>query len=240
MPLRKQKLQKVTIKAYSSSARSGQPIGTFEAMYNPASFSQKYEITYAKIQGFGSSGRPANFSQSKPKTLGLNLILDGTGVDQVGATPLFKPDVSKQVKNFIDLTFQMNGQTHEPNYLVVEWGGREDAGLIFSCRLGSVNVTYTSFDRDGSPLRAELDIVLVADKETEKRLREEGKSSPDLSHVRVVKSGDTLPLLSKDIYGSPTYYLWIAKVNNLTNFRILTPGQELFFPPLSKDEARNE
>lgn len=240
MSLLNQKLQKLTIKAYSSSARSGLPIDTFEAMYNPTSFSQKYEIAYAKNQGHDSSGRPANYLRSKPKTLNLKLILDGTGVDRIGATSLFKKNVSKEVKKFIDLTFRMNGQIHEPNYLVVEWGGKEDGGLIFSCRLESVDVTYTSFNRDGSPLRAELNIVLVADQEVKNRMRKEGKNSPDLSHVRVVKSGDTLPLLSKEIYGSSQYYLQIAQVNHLTDFRNLTPGQELIFPPLSKDATGNE
>ena len=241
MPLLNQKLKKLTIKAYTSNARSGAPIGTFEAMYNPSSFSQKYEITYGKKQGFDSSGRPANYARSKPKELSLKLILDGTGVNEMGLTALFgKKTVSERVKQFIDLTFTMNGQIHEPNYLVVEWGGKEDGGLIFSCRLSSVNVTYTSFDRDGSPLRAELDIDLVSDQEVKKRVKKENKSSPDLTHSRIVKSGDTLPLLTKEVYGTSAYYLRVAQVNNLNDFRNLTPGQELFFPPLANQTAGND
>jgi len=212
------------------------PIGTFEAMYNPTSFSQKYEISYSKNQGFDSSGRPANYARSKPNKLDLKLVLDGTGVEEMGLVPsLSNKSVSKRVKDFIDLTFRMNGRIHEPNYLVVEWGGKEDGGLIFSCRLESVNVNYTSFNRDGSPLRAELDISLISDEDAKKRMRKEAKSSPDLSHTRIVKNGDTLPLLSKEIYGSSQYYLWLAKVNNLNDFRNLTPGQELHFPPLESN-----
>ena len=82
----------------------------------------------------------------------------------------------------------MNGDIHEPNYLTVEWGD-----LTFSCRLESVNITYTNFERDGTPLRAELDVSLISDIEAEKRLREESMSSPDLTHSRVLRSGDTLP-----------------------------------------------
>ncbi len=36
------------------------------------------------------------------------------------------------------------------------------------------------------------------------------------------------------IYGDSKYYLEVAKANNLTNFRKLTPGQEIFFPPIQK------
>ena len=49
-----------------------------------------------------------------------------------------------------------------------------------------------------------------------------------------MKSGDTLPLLCKEIYGSPEHYLRVAQANNLNNFRNLTPGQEIIFPPLEK------
>ncbi len=127
------------------------------------------------------------------------------------------------------MTFGMNGKIHEPNYLVGEWGE-----LIFSCRLGTVDINYTSFDRDGTALRAELEASLIADQAVKKRMAIENKSSPDLTHSRIVKSGDTLPLLSKEIYGDSSYYLRVAQVNNLDNFRDLQAGQEIFFPPLAQ------
>jgi len=37
------------------------------------------------------------------------------------------------------------------------------------------------------------------------------------------------------IYGSFKYYLQVAKVNNLKNFRDLIPGQKLIFPPFEKN-----
>lgn len=235
----KMKLKKLTIKAYAKKARSGIPIGTFEAMYNPKSFSQKYEIEYGKNQGFNSTNSRVNYARSKPRVLNLKLILDGTEVEQMGLSLGAKKTVSERVKQFLDLTFRMNGQIHEPNYLMVEWGGKDDGGLIFSCRLGDVDVSYTSFDRDGSPLRAELDINLISDQDVKKRMAEENKSSPDLTHSIIVKAGDTLPLLTQQIYGTSAYYLRVAQVNNLNDFRNLTPGQELFFPPLDSQLQGN-
>ena len=234
------KLQKLTVKAYKTPKRasSSSPkdhIGSFEAMYNPEEFSQKYEIEYAKNQGINSTNKVVNYSRSKPRELNFKLVLDGTGVDQFGIFN-FKTQktVSDRVKEFIDLTFSMNGDIHEPNYLVVEWGGKEDGGLIFSCRLGSVDVQYTSFNRDGSPLRAVLDATFISDQDVKKRIAQDNKKSPDLTHSRLVKSGDTLPLLCKEIYGKSSYYLFVAKENKLNNFRKLTPGQMLYFPPLEK------
>ena len=235
--LGRMKLQKLTIKAYKKRSRSVtdliKPDGTYEAMFNPESFSQKYEIEYGKNQGLNSTNKEVSYARSKPRELNLKLIVDGTGVHEMGLLQFGRQKtVSDRVKDFLDLTFRMNGSIHEPNFLVVEWGGKEDGGLIFSCRLGSVNVTYTSFNRDGSPLRAELDVTLISDQDIKKRMAKENKSSPDLTHSRVVKSGDTLPLLTKEVYGSSMYYLRVAQANDLDNFRNLTPGQELFFPPL--------
>ncbi len=224
------KLERLKIKAYSTRKRgSGDLIDEFEAMFNPESFKQKFAIVYGKNQGYNSTGQKVGYARSKPTDLNLKLILDGTGVNEIGLVSLFsKKKVSDRVKQFLDLTFRMNGAIHEPNFLVVEWGD-----LIFSCRLGSVEINYTLFDRSGSPLRAELNVTLVADKEVKKRMAIENKSSPDLTHVRVVKSGDTLPLLTKKIYGTSSHYLRVAQVNGISNFRNLTPGQEIIFPPLS-------
>lgn len=236
------KLKKLTIKAYKKEQRASKDlVGTFEAMFNPPSFSQKYEIQYRKNQGLNSTDKEAQYVLSKPRELNLKLILDGTGVNESGMSSLGKKPktVSKRVKEFLDLTFQMNSSTHEPNYLMVEWGGEKDGGLIFSCRLSNVDVSYTSFNPDGSPLRAELDVTLISDKDTKKRIAEDNKNSPDLTHYRLVKSGDTLPLLSKEIYGSSSYYFRVAQVNHLDDFRNLTPGQSLFFPPLQRDIVGN-
>ena len=223
------KLEKLKIKAFSDRQRRAE-VGTFEAMFNPESFKQSYEIVYGRGQGIGSSDQSAVYSQNNPSDLNLRLVLDGTGVHEMGIVQLGgTATVRERVDRFLELTFNMNGDIHEPNFLRVEWGE-----INFSCRLGNVDVSYTSFDRDGRALRAELDVTFISDTEVEKRLREENRNAPDMTHTRVVRNGDTLPLLSKEIYGSSEHYLFIAIKNELDDFRNLMPGQELFFPPLIK------
>jgi LysM repeat protein len=232
-PLKKPfKLAKLKIEAYNSRRRrAGDLVGTFVAMFNPESFSQKYGIAYGKSQGLNSTDKQVDYSRSSPSELTLNLLLDGTGVDVDGSESTGGQKVSDRVKKFLDLTFRMNGKIHEPNYLVVKWGN-----LIFSCRLESVSISYTNFDRDGTALRAKLDIGLISDVEVKKRIREENKSSPDLTHRRIVRHGDTLPLLTKEVYGSSAYYLRVAQANGLDDFRNLVPGQEIVFPAVQGEE----
>jgi len=227
------KLQKLKILAFGNRLRIGDPLGVFEAMFNPESIMRKYEITYGKYQGINTSGRHLKYSKSNPSDLSLNLILDGTGTTEMGILQLKPQDtVSKRIKYFLHLSYDMNGDIHEPNYLVVKWGD-----ISFNCRLGSVDINYTHFNRDGTPLRASLDIRLISDENVGDMQKKDRKSSPDLSHSRIVKAGDTLPLLTKEIYGSSAYYLWVAKANGLDEIRRLTPGQRLVFPPLDSSAS---
>ncbi len=223
------KLEKLTIYAYQDSKRKkGEK--TFEVMFNPTSFSTKYENVLQKNPGINTSGRSAKYARSQSESLSLKLILDGTGVAGFGLSMLGAKTVKEQIDDFLELCFYMDGKIHEPKYLKIEWGILNG----FECRLESVEIDYTSFDKGGMPLRAELKVVFVEDVDPEKRVKEEGKSSPDLTHTRIVKSGDTLPLLTRDIYGSSAYYVRVAQPNALDDFRNLTPGQTLFFPPLEK------
>ncbi|MCB0207850.1 MAG: hypothetical protein KDJ52_00890 [Anaerolineae bacterium] len=190
---------------------------------------------FQKLQGINTSGRKAMYAHSRSDQLQLDLVLDGTGVTDFGLSPLVglgTKSVAEQIDKFLNLCFHMDGDIHEPKFLKIQWG--EGVLKDFDCRLQSVDIEYTSFDRNGAPLHATLKTTFVEDPEPSKRIRKEGKNSPDLSHTRIVKSGDTLPLLCKEIYGSSEHYLRVAQANNLNNFRNLTPGQEIIFPPLEK------
>ena len=223
------KLEKLTIEAYEKPDRSTPPVAKFEAMYNPTSLKQSYGIKWAKNIGKNASGGPADYQFSKPTELEFDLILDGTGVEQMGVVNLFgSKTVKDRVSDFLKATYIYQGQIHEPYYLKVKWGLPEE----FNCRLSSVDIAYTGFNRDGTPLRAELKVSLIADEDVQKLIKQENKQSSDLTHSRMLRAGDTLPLLAREIYGSAAYYVDVARFNNLDNFRSVAPGRQLLFPPL--------
>ena len=222
------KLEKLTIEVYDSAKRSGLASDSFEVMFNPSTFTMKHENVFAGEQGVNSEERP-RYSHSRSSDLSLKFIIDGTGVGDYGLVNLLglgQKTVAEQIQQFLEMCYYLDGEIHEPKYLKLVWG----KGPLekFHCRVKSVSIKYTSFERDGSPLRAELDTVFVEDREPTQ------KSSPDLTHTRTVQSGDTLPLLCTEIYGSPDHYFRVAQVNGLDNFRDLRPGQELIFPPFDR------
>jgi LysM repeat protein len=231
------KLEKLKIIAYTNEARSadaqiGKPL---EVMFNPDSISVRHENKFSKKQGTNTTNRTTHYIYSYSREIKLNLIVDGTGVNDFGVAKLFgmgTKSVGEQIKEFLNRCYDMDAKIHEPRFLKIKWG---DSVLHdFNCRLQSVDIEYSLFDRSGASLHAVLKATFIGDEDPTKRPLLEGKNSPDLTHTRVVKSGDTLPLLSKEIYGSSQYYLRLAQANNIDDFRNLTPGQQIIFPPLAK------
>ena len=227
------KLQKFTILGYRNHYRIGVPY-PFEAQFNPTEVHWKYGISWNCNRATNSSGQEQDYQYSSAPGLSVTLIIDGTNVDSLGIFAPFSPSVDARIELFKKVAYMFDGTMHEPPYLTVAWGGQKP----FDCRLRKFTVKYTLFDRDGTPLRAEIAAEFIEDLSDAKRALIEGKTSPDLTHARVVHVGDTLPLLTKDIYGSSDRYLDVARYNGLDHFRRLVPGQELLFPPLAVFESK--
>jgi hypothetical protein len=237
------KLEKLHIDAYEDVERkkSASP-ASMAMMFNPESYKEQHGITYQEARGrqaINSPGKPAKYAYTPPGELAFKFIFDGTGVNYFAPEMLVRvlkgESVDKQIEIFKQLCLDMNGDTHQPHFLVVRWG----KALNFPCRLKTLDITFTLFDRSGDPIRAELDVSFVYDESQETITRQAGKNSPDLTHIRTVKSGDTLPFLCKQIYGSSKHYLFIARANHLDDFRNLVPGQQISFPPLQNHQGNS-
>jgi Uncharacterized protein containing LysM domain len=140
--------------------------------------------------------------------------------------------VQKDVDRLRKMLTGYQGKSHEPYHLKLVWGS-----LVFTGRATELSLTHKLFNPDGQPIRTVAKVIFKKSIEEKKRARKEDKSSPDLTHKRTVKAGDTLPLLCYRIYGDPRYYLQVAQVNGLDNFRKLMPNTSLLFPPIDKKGA---
>lgn len=194
----------------------------FEVMLNPASYSHSLSIGYDKKKTQGQTGTELKFSAVNPEKVSFDIVIDGTGV--VSSTA---PDVKTQVESLQAIVYAYDGTKHEPNHVRLLWGS-----LIFFGRLESLSLDYTLFKPSGEPLRAKLKLAFAGAMSKEEEGLKANRSSPDLTHLIEVKSGDTLPLLCQRIYKNTAYYVDVARANNLVNFRKIKPGTKLHFPPL--------
>lgn len=228
------KLEKLKIVAFSDMEQDNE-IGKFEAYYNPATYSASYSIKYADDGAQGETKRTMKYTGFDPATFSFELLLDGTGAsvpdgissDQPGSDGK-KISVADKVEAFMDIAYRYKGDVHRPAYLQINWG----KSTIAKCVLTSVSVTYDLFEPSGNPLRAKLGCQFKEYSYEDLTKAEENSASPNMTHLRVVKQGDKLPLMCKEIYGDPLLYLEVARINGLTDYRDLQAGQELYFPPL--------
>ena len=197
---------------------------------NPDQYTHRYKICYNDTQAQGSAAGSPEYNKTPADEVQFQLVFDGTGVVPStipGVLPFSQDGIVTQVEQFMELAFDYDGDIHSPNYIQLSWGT-----LVFNCRLSSMNITYTLFKPDGTPLRAKADVTFIEYKTQQVIATEENKKSPDLTRVVTVKGGDTLPLLCYGIYGSSLYYAEVAQFNQLPGFRDLIPGQQIIFPPL--------
>jgi len=219
---------KMVIKAYSDS-KFTKPVGApFTVWVNPSTYAHKTKIIYNDRQGQGSNGNSPEFNKVGEENISFELLFDATGaLPEPADADYAGKGITKGIADFIALAATLNGEIHSPNYLILSW-----AQLQFPCVLTGLDIDYTLFRPDGTPLRAKMKVDFQSFTSEEQLAKKAKKSSPDLSHLVTVVAGDTLPLLCYDIYGDSGYYRQVAEANDLLEFRSLVPGTILLFPPL--------
>ncbi|HAQ20934.1 MAG TPA: hypothetical protein DCR40_17130 [Prolixibacteraceae bacterium] len=222
-------LTKLKIKAYRDE-RFTQEVanGEFNTLLNPEKYLVKYQIEQNQSQAQGTSSAAPRYNKSLPEDLDLEFIFDRSGVIK-GYEDESGDGIINDVDNFRKVILDYNGDEHKPNYLVISWGA-----LLFKGSLSQMEITFKLFKPDGTPIRASARAKFKGFIEDDLRIARENNNSPDLTHVRIINEGDTLPLMTFRIYGDPKYYLEVAKANKMMNFRKLSPGQQIFFPPIEK------
>lgn len=231
------KLEKLLI--YSFTDRQFQVKGVeqtnkpaFVAPINPESFSKNYKIEHDVQRPHGTGSAEVKFKSTAPEELKLDFILDGTGTMEGYWEEYKSKPVNEQLKIFMDCAYNYQGDIHRPNFLLIIWGSE----IRFRCVLANLEVNFTLFKPDGTPLRARLSATFLDYQSREQRMAEDNPSSPDLTHHRVIKQGDRLDLMTYGIYNDPKYFLQVAKANGLTSIRRLQPGNDIYFPPFNKNE----
>jgi len=92
------------------------------------------------------------FHSKAPPELAFSLMLDATGVIPCANS------IAEQIEGLRDATYTYHGDRHAPNLVDIWlWDGPECKHLLFG-RTVALNLEYTLFSPDGTPLRAKVEL----------------------------------------------------------------------------------
>lgn len=225
-------LHKITIWSYKDKEFNNK-LSEFKVPINPESYSQNYKINLDTQKGHGQQGTDPKYKSTDPEQFKIDIILDGTKTMEGYDASHDKKTVKQQLEDFQKCVYYMEGEIHRPRFLKIFWGKE----INFPCVLSQLDINYTLFYPDGSPMRVKISATFLKYLSEKKREAEQKKKSPDLTHERIANSGDRLDLMTYNIYNNSKYFLQVARINKLTTTRRLITGNKLIFPPFNKNEA---
>ena len=158
------------------------------------------------------------------ETVTMQLIIDGTGYVNASAG-----SVTSQLKDLLECVYLFQSGSHKCHFIQIVYG---KAFKEKWWNIESFDVNYTLFDSKGDPLIAEVDLTFVIHRNKKALSQADPPFSPDVTHIFTFKEGDSITSMCQEIYDDVSYYVQIAKMNGLTNFREIPIGTKLFFPPL--------
>jgi hypothetical protein len=194
----------------------------FIAMFNPETWQRKEEYVYEDKQPKGENEATQVFGLIKSPEISFELLIDGTGASGVNK------EVTAEIA-LLKRTVGFNGGEHRPNKLFIIWGY-----FMFPGVLSSMDINYTLFRPNGTPLRAKITLTFKRDNEVKSKILQMNLLSSDLTHMRIIQQNQRLEQVSTAIYDSNRFHLEVAKANNLTSFRQDLTGRNLEFPPIEK------
>src|SRR6185437_6347629 len=184
-------------------------IGEYSPLVNPETYSISQNIHVNSRAAQGNYVPTTTYNKGDQQILSFKILFDGTGAIKnvgnilPGLAVLGAPTTSviDDISQFKTVVYNYDSSSHQQPFVQIRWGI-----LIFKGRITSLSFNHKLFKPDGTPLRTEADcsFIGVIDEQTLALLQ--NPQSPDLTHTRTVKAGDTLSLLCYREYGDCKYY----------------------------------
>jgi hypothetical protein len=192
-------------------------------MLNPDGLKLQRSIDYNEQQPPDTSSNSPKYKSTPGDSLSFDMVIDCTGVVDSART-----NMAKEIGALEKIIYTYNGDIHRPNYVQIQWG----ENTFFKGVLKSFDISYSLFKPDGSPLRAKISLSFNQYLSPSTVKKKDKKASPDVSHLVTVVEGITLPQLCQNTWNDDSYYIQVARYNNLNKFRNLKGVRKLIFPPI--------
>jgi hypothetical protein len=192
-------------------------------MFNPYEYSVSKSNSYEEKPKNDADTPQGEFFKSGAQTLKLNLLFDtyesGADVSQ---------ETNKLWKFMMTKTREESSQNEkiEPPQVAFEWGV-----FKFVSYITSMTQKFTLFEKDGTPVRANVDVTFTQYTDVNDYPKQNPTSGGGpIERIWRVIAGDRLDTIAAEVYRDATRWRLIAEKNNIFNPLDLRPGQQLRIP----------
>lgn len=207
------------------------------------------ELSFAKGMQYGEVAIPGlnqpliQFVRGDAETISLDLFFDATdaGADASLIGTGGERSVTEPVEALAKLV-AVTDTLHRPPLVRLSWGTSFPVAAVsrdskseatFLAIVTNMSRTYSLFDAQGVPLRANVTLALKRYAAIGEQIQAMNPQSADHTRLHVVAEGETLPLIAHDAYADAGKWRVIADYNNLSDVDTLRPGTQLELPPLT-------
>jgi len=208
-------------------AQPGATIGRIKFQFNPNRLSLNKTTEWRrKPARMAKSAAMPEFVGSGPRTLTLEMFLD--------ATAEHDDSVERQVERLMDACVptpkSLSAKKPASPWVRFDWGTARTTS--FDGILSSLQITYTLFDVDGTPLRATC-ALSISEASNDVPGQNPTSGAREATKTHQVVAGDSLAQIAWREYGDATAWRLIAEANDIDDPMALKPGRELLVPAVS-------
>lgn len=217
---------KISIVDKNGNAQSGAG-KSLTCMYNPESMQYNRAPTFEKKEIPNQTNAQDHRAGGGKATLSVKLFFDTTRSMQIdGRTIEAGSDVRKHIRFLLTLLQEDPQTPGQQPFCNFEWGGKL---YIYKGFCTSVDVTYSLFKPDGTPIRAEASVRFEeqAAAEALDRMPQNPTSRSEARKTWIVHEGDRLDWIAYKEYGNAAYWRHIAETNHIADPFNLQTGQIL-------------
>lgn len=203
-----------------------------DCMFNPTEYSLSQSVSVNRTESTVAQGGIAEYRGTNAMTFSAKLFFDA--FNEVSG------DITPTISRLLDWTKPIEKLNDEykacPPLIGFEWGKNPQL-KNFRGFLTKVNITYKLFGRDGTPLRADVDITIEGESvDFGKPAPTEGTGQNPTSRaagsrrIHTVIEGESIQSVAYRELGKPTYWRAIADLNAIDDPFRLPAGTVLLLP----------
>jgi LysM repeat protein len=202
----------------------------FKVLFNPTEYTFEDSSKWQDQQG--NRRRPElQYTGGERKRLSMELFYD---------TYEAKEDVrlyTGKLQQLLVVTTDGGNNGKRPPVVELSWGqAQSNVGFPFKCVLESLKQQFTLFTSDGMPVRAKVSVSFKEYELPKDEQQREPRRSSYPAQTYTVREGDTLSGIAAAVWNDPSKWRKLADVNDISNPRVLEPGQPLIVPPIGDED----